>query len=444
MDPDQSEDPPKKRVFGASTKEDQQKLISDAVPKSTHSATQYWVRLFTDYCKDQKASTTNFSSIPIPELSDLVGSFYVDAKTRHGTPFSKNSLLAARSAIQRHLSSMREINIFSDEAFARTNKLLDGVLKARKRAGNEPAVKHKEPLSEDDLGKLRTYFEDVVETTDAIKLAFYVWYQLTLHFCLRGGEMQSKLTKRDLVFESIDGQDVLRLGTSFMSKNHQGGLTGSDWSSAGVINDQTQLTAIKRYLDKLHPDQDRLFQRAVKPGKLPADMSCWYTRSPLSHNLLAGMMKRLSELADLSMAYTNHCVRATCITNMKRSGIDDRRICSVSGHRNVQSLSAYDRPTTKDSCSMAAAVDLGSVKAVPPATCKENFPLHPSSIATSVQASPVQNSTSTVSSSALAPYLNAAASTFQNTSIVFNIHADRAKQARKKLKRKRSTSDSTA
>eukprot|EP00117_Sycon_ciliatum_P000541 scpid94825/ scgid0450/ len=56
----------------------------------------------------------------------------------------------------------------------------------------------------------------------------------------------------------------------------------------------------------------------------------------------------------------------------------------------------YDRPTTKDSCSMAAAVDLGSVKAVPPATCKENFPLHPSSIATSVQASPVQNSTSTV------------------------------------------------
>ncbi|XP_065199072.1 uncharacterized protein LOC135830787 [Sycon ciliatum] len=235
MDPDQSEDPPKKRVFGASTKEDQQKLISDAVPKSTHSATQYWVRLFTDYCKDQKASTTNFSSIPIPDLSDLVGSFYVDAKTRHGTPFSKNSLLAARSAIQRHLSSMREINIFSDEAFARTNKLLDGVLKARKRAGNEPAVKHKEPLSEDDLGKLRTYFEDVVETTDAIKLAFYVWYQLTLHFCLRGGEMQSKLTKRDLVFESIDGQDVLRLGTSFMSKNHQGGLTGSDWSSAGVI-----------------------------------------------------------------------------------------------------------------------------------------------------------------------------------------------------------------
>ena len=154
MDPDQSEDPPKKRVFGASTKEEQQELISDAVPKSTHSATQYWVQLFTDYCKDQKASTTNFSSIPIPELSDLVGSFYVDAKTRHGTPFSKNSLLAARSPIQRHLSSMREINIFSDEAFSRTNKLLDGVLKARKRAGNEPAVKHKEPLSEDDLGKL--------------------------------------------------------------------------------------------------------------------------------------------------------------------------------------------------------------------------------------------------------------------------------------------------
>ena len=69
------------------------------------------------------------------------------------------------------------------------------------------------------------------------------------------------------------------------------------------------------------------------------------------------MMKRLSAVAGLSMEYTNHCVRATSITNMKCSGVDDQRICAVLGHNNVQSLEAYDRPTTKDACILADAID---------------------------------------------------------------------------------------
>eukprot|EP00117_Sycon_ciliatum_P047524 scpid82513/ scgid33940/ len=102
----------------------------------------------------------------------------------------------------------------------------------------------------------------------------YVWFISTTHFCLRGGEVQAKLVKSDLVFSSPDGRERVTLATDFMSKNHTGGLKGSSFSSIGCIEDQRQIRVIKKYLSHLHPECDRLFQRA-RTTKGMAD-SCWY------------------------------------------------------------------------------------------------------------------------------------------------------------------------
>ena len=69
------------------------------------------------------------------------------------------------------------------------------------------------------------------------------------------------------------------------------------------------------------------------------------------------MMRNLSENAGLSMPYTNHCVRATSIVHMREAGIQDRQIASVTGHKYIQSLVAYDRLSTKDCSAFAAAID---------------------------------------------------------------------------------------
>ena len=55
--------------------------------------------------------------------------------------------------------------------------------------------------------------------------------------------------------------------------------------------------------------------------------------------------------------------------NMKAAGIEDRKICSVSEHKNAQSLQAYDRTTEAEAIDMAAAID-GSE---PPAKKKFTF-----------------------------------------------------------------------
>ena len=164
-------------------------------------------------------------------------------------------------------------------------------------------------MSDGDLEKLDHYFADVLTVPDPRKLSFFVWYTVTTHFCLRGGELQAKLRKSDLIFSTMDDKEVIHLATDFMTKNHRGGLDGTSFTTTGCISNDLQVSAVKKYLSVLHPKCDRLFQWAkTSPGMhFSVDTACWFMCSPLSHNILSGMMGRLSEAAELSQSYTNHC-----------------------------------------------------------------------------------------------------------------------------------------
>ena len=72
------------------------------------------------------------------------------------------------------------------------------------------------------------------------------------------------------------------------------------------MDDPQHVSVIKLYLPRLHPDVDRLFQRAGHGrGELAsAEQSCWYVRQALSNNVLSSMVRNVSENAGLSMPYT--------------------------------------------------------------------------------------------------------------------------------------------
>lgn len=363
--------------FASSTAEDRERVLQDAVPKSTRKVTSTWVSALTAYA-EEKNKQIDFKTIKPEDLASLLEGFFVDARRKNGEPYKRNSLKSAAASINRHLLSVQpEVNLFQHHAFKKSHQILDGVLKERKRQGEEAAVQHKEAVSPGDLEKLRLYFDDVDTTDDPCKLSMYVWYLVTTHFCLRGGEIQSKLSKSDLVFSSPDGKERITLATDFMSKNHSGGLKGTSFSTIGCIEDDAQIATIKTYLERLNPNCDRLFQRANlrKTGmsSTSSSSSVWYMNMPLSHNLLSVMMRKLSAAADLSQTYTNHCLRATSICLMKRAGLEDRKIMAVSGHKNVQSLEAYDRPTLADGSAAAAAIDCKPGE-VASSSEKENVP----------------------------------------------------------------------
>ena len=72
-------------------------------------------------------------------------------------------------------------------------------------------------------------------------------------------------------------------------------------------------------------------------------------------------MRRISQKASLSRMYTNHCIRATCITRLAECGVLDSRIMATSRHKSVQSLQSYQRPSEKQLQKTAALLDYESV-----------------------------------------------------------------------------------
>ena len=44
------------------------------------------------------------------------------------------------------------------------------------------------------------YFDNVLDSPDAVKLSFFCWYNLTLHCAFRSSEVQVALKKEDIIF----------------------------------------------------------------------------------------------------------------------------------------------------------------------------------------------------------------------------------------------------
>ena len=92
--------------------------------------------------------------------------------------------------------------------------------------------------------------------------------------------------------------------------------------------------------------------------------STGYTGQPIGKNTLCNMMKRLSNKAHLSRQYTNHSVRATCVTKLSEKGVPENIIMATSGHKSVESLKAFNRPTEVQSRQTASMLDIDEALAL--------------------------------------------------------------------------------
>ena len=99
------------------------------------------------------------------------------------------------------------------------------------------------------------------------------------------------------------------------------------------------VTSFKRYLEKLHPEIDALWQRPLDSFNF--EDPTWYCKTPLGKNTLGTMMSQISKVGGLSKKYTNHCIRATAITALDDAGIEARHIMRASGHKSESSIRSY-------------------------------------------------------------------------------------------------------
>ena len=158
----------------------------------------------------------------------------------------KSSYFAVRAALHRRIQELkRPFNLFKTAVFTESHRVFDATLKMKKIDGLEPAVVHKEAITQEDRARPAEYFEDVLRANDPIKLSMYTWYWITLHFGLRAREVQVQLRKTDLVFNEGKDGVFITLATDFSSKNCQGGASGRDFNTVGRIDNPQQVAAIR-------------------------------------------------------------------------------------------------------------------------------------------------------------------------------------------------------
>ena len=83
----------------------------------------------------------------------------------------------------------------------------------------------------------------------------------------------------------------------------------------------------------------------------------WYCNAPLGKNKLENLLCEMSKKAGLATIYTSHCLRATSVTILKASGLENARVKSLTGHKSVSAVESYHtRPTLEQQIQSPAIV----------------------------------------------------------------------------------------
>ena len=147
------------------------------------------------------------------------------------------------------------------------------------------------------------------------------------------------------------------------------------------------VAAFKLYVQKLNPKSQVFFQRPK--AKAPLSGRPWYDNMAVGVKTLETMMKKISEDASLSESYTNHCIRATCITILDQNNTEARHILSVTGHSSASSLRSYAKTSTtkrQEMSSLLASKSSNTEPADAPSTTSGKRPRPPASTSTSLLA----------------------------------------------------------
>lgn len=147
------------------------------------------------------------------------------------------------------------------------------------------------------------------------------------------------MTKKHLrlIVDPDTGKQFYRKSLGEATKNHK--TDDEDLKSGGLIVFEENFCGfnpglfVMRFLGKLNPHEDLLFTRPQRPSKafnLHENRPIWYEKNKVGVNQISKMMPNLSEILRLPKITNGNC-RPTAIRLLKRGGVSDREIVTVSG-----------------------------------------------------------------------------------------------------------------
>ena len=212
----------------------------------------------------------------------------------------------------------------NDAQFLPANKVFTGRMRDNKEKGLDVS-QARESIEQDDMNKLfNSYFKPGIERMNTQVLVHKVFFNIVYYIEITFNEK----TKKNQGGDNSSSKRALHDDHHIISQMPE--------------NPLCPVKSFKTYLSLLNHHEPAFFQY---PNKLMTG----YKNSPIGKNILGTFMKEISEAAKLSKIYTNHCIRKTTATAMKRKGFDLNEISNVTKHKNLDPLKHYiGGPTYND------------------------------------------------------------------------------------------------
>jgi hypothetical protein len=341
--------------------EELKKAAEGVIPVNTQSSNEWALRNFRAWVEHRNTAAPED---PVPPnllscsdatiLCKWVCSYVQETKKENGQPYPASTLRSLLAALQRTMHSNRvPFNIFdkADMRFRDLHMSLDTVCVALRKEGIGAQVKHAVVISLEHEELM--WKEGALGVDSPASLLRATFYTVGLHFCLRGGQEHRDLKRTQFTRVPTDGYS----GSTYYqyvengSKNYQGrfnetGQPNKVGRAHAQPNSGTRcpVRILDLYLEKLPPGSTAFYMQPLQ--KLPTESSQpWFKNMPVGVNPLKNMMAKVSELAGVSVKYTNHSLRATSASRMFQSGVPEKIVAEVTGHKSMKALRQYERTT---------------------------------------------------------------------------------------------------
>ncbi|XP_051737398.1 zinc finger MYM-type protein 2 isoform X3 [Ctenopharyngodon idella] len=295
---------------------------------STVKQTIWAVNCFKAWLRE-KQLTIDFKTAEKSELNPVLREFYGSIRTSKGELYGISSYVGLRAGLNRFINDPplnRAWNLMQDAEFRSANNVFKGVVKQMRRSGRDITA-HYPPISLEDQHMLK--HSAALDPGNPKGLLNKVWYDIQLHFGLRGKEGNRHLQPNAFVLNRDQNgfkYFTMTLNEDMKNPQEREGKRKRKAMYEEPGNPLCPVASLEKYLSKIPADAKALYLQPKRTYFISDEI--WYTTLPLGVNYLSQMLPKICKEAGTRTIYTNHSLRLTSIQRMNET----REIMAVCLH----------------------------------------------------------------------------------------------------------------
>ncbi|XP_067290962.1 zinc finger MYM-type protein 3 isoform X2 [Pseudorasbora parva] len=285
---------------------------------STVKQTIWAVNCFKAWLRE-KQLTIDFKTAEKSELNPVLREFYGSIRTSKGELYGISSYVGLRAGLNRFVNEPpinRAWNLMQDTEFRSANNVFKGVVKQMRRSGKDITA-HYPPISPEDQHMLK--HSPALDPGNPKGLLNKVWYDIQLHFGLRGKEGNRHLQPD--AFALNRDQNGFKYFTMTLNEDTKTPQERDKKKRKAMFeepgNPLCPVASMEKYLSKIPADAKALYLQPKRMYVISDEI--WYTAVPLGVNYLSQMLPKICKEAGTKTIYTNHSLRITSIQRLNES-----------------------------------------------------------------------------------------------------------------------------